>query len=45
MRRARVLAREEPGFATWSRDEQGDWIDDMAAQQLQDMPPSFWDDA
>lgn len=43
-RRAHALASEEPHFASWTRDDQQDWLDDMAAQQLQDMPPSFWND-
>lgn len=42
-KRARLLASEEPNFKTWSRDDQLDWVDDMAAQQLRDMPPHFWD--
>ena len=41
-RRARLLAREEPGFDSWSRDDQMDWLDDMTAKQLKDMPPHFW---
>lgn len=41
--RAKTLARDEPGFASWPKDEQQDWLDDMTAQQLQDMPPHFWD--
>ncbi len=44
VKRARRLARDEPGFATWPKDEQQDWIDDTAAQQLHDFPPDFWDD-
>ncbi len=43
-KRALALATEENDFATWSQDEQQDWIDDKAAQQLHDMPPGFWDD-
>lgn len=43
LRRAKVLSLEEPEFTGWSQDEQQDWIDDMVAQQLQDMPPHFWD--
>ncbi len=42
--RARILALEEPEFSTWSQDDQQDWIDDTTAQQLHDMPSSFWDD-
>ena len=42
-RRARALAGEESDFKTWSEDEQQDWLDDKAAQQLHDMPTGFWD--
>ncbi len=42
MRRARDMAAQEPGFATWTSDDQQDWIDDAAAQQLHDMPTDFW---
>lgn len=40
--RARVLAKEQAEFASWSEDEQRDWIDDAAAQLLHDMPTDFW---
>lgn len=43
VRRACELAKVEPGFATWSKDDQQDWIDDTAAKQLHDMPTDFWD--
>ncbi|GAA6208702.1 hypothetical protein NBRC116601_19950 [Cognatishimia sp. WU-CL00825] len=43
-RRAQALAHEEPGYASWSADEQQDWIDDTTAQLLHDMPSDFWDD-
>lgn len=42
MRRARDMAAQEPDFATWPCDDQQDWIDDAAAQQLHDMPTDFW---
>ncbi|CTQ51250.1 transcriptional regulator [Jannaschia donghaensis] len=41
--RARSMAADQPEFASWSMDDQQDWIDDTAAQQLHDMPPDFWD--
>lgn len=44
LRRAHLMATEEPGFATWPKDQQQDWIDDTTAQQLHDMPSDFWDD-
>jgi predicted DNA-binding mobile mystery protein A len=43
VRRSRVLARDEVGFSAWPSDEQQDWLDDKAAQQLHDMPSDFWD--
>lgn len=43
-RNAKRAAQEEPGFAALSKDDQQDWIDDMAAQQLHDMPSDFWAD-
>ncbi len=43
VRRAKALALEEPRFSSWSRDEQQDWLDDTTVQQLQDLPPHFWD--
>ena len=42
--KARLLLREEPGFAEWSADERQDWVDDKAAQLLHDMPGHFWDE-
>jgi transcriptional regulator with XRE-family HTH domain len=39
---ARHLALDEPAFATWSSEDQEDWIDDKTAELLHDMPPSFW---
>ena len=44
LRRARALSADAPHFAEWSKDDQQDWIDDTAAQQLHDMPSDFWDD-
>lgn len=41
--RARAMAEHEPEFANWSKDEQQDWIDDTAAQQVHDMPSGFWE--
>lgn len=43
VRRSRKLSQTEPGFATWSPDTQQDWMDDVTAQLLHDMPPDFWD--
>ncbi|MCX7559716.1 helix-turn-helix domain-containing protein [Sulfitobacter sp. F26204] len=43
LRRAHIMARDKPGFRSWSKDEQQDWIDDTAAQQLHDMPTDFWE--
>ncbi|MEP2679652.1 MULTISPECIES: helix-turn-helix domain-containing protein [Roseobacteraceae] len=43
MLQARAMVEHEPGFESWSKDEQQDWIDDAAAQQVHDMPPDFWD--
>ncbi|MCF2906481.1 helix-turn-helix domain-containing protein [Octadecabacter sp. CECT 8868] len=43
MLRAHALAKLEPEFANWSKDEQQDWLDDAAAQQVHDMPSDFWD--
>ena len=42
VRNAKALALNEPEFSTWPADEQQDWIDDAAAQQLHDMPSGFW---
>lgn len=44
MRSAKAMAAQEPDFASWSADEKQDWIDDLAAQRLHDMPADFWDD-
>lgn len=43
VRRAHEMAKHEPGYKTWSKDDQQDWIDDAVAQQLHDMPPDFWE--
>ena len=43
LRQARAMTAQEPEFKNWSKDEQQDWIDDAAAQQLHDMPSDFWD--
>ncbi|MFK7877623.1 MAG: hypothetical protein AB8B71_17905 [Paracoccaceae bacterium] len=43
-RRAVIFAQDEPGFAQLSKEDQQDWIDDRAAQQLHDMPSDFWED-
>lgn len=40
--RARALATDEKGFAEWPSEEQQDWIEDIAAQLLQEMPVDFW---
>ncbi|KJZ17127.1 hypothetical protein TW80_17340 [Loktanella sp. S4079] len=45
IRRARELATQTDGFVNWSKEDQQDWIDDVAAQQLHDMPPDFWDNS
>lgn len=42
--KALTLLFQEPGFASWSNDEQEDWVDDKAAELLHDMPSHFWDD-
>lgn len=39
---ARALAKRDAGFDALSKDEQQDWIDDTAAQQLHDEPVDFW---
>lgn len=44
VRQAHAMALDEPDFAAWSQDEQQDWIDDVTAQLLHDMPSVFWDD-
>ncbi len=38
------LSALEPGFGSKSPDEQHDWVDDVAAEQLHDMRPDFWED-
>lgn len=38
------LAELEPDFASKSVDDQQDWIDDVAAEQLHDMRPDFWEE-
>ncbi len=38
------LAALEPGFSQKSPDDQQDWLDDIAAEQLHDMRPDFWED-
>jgi predicted DNA-binding mobile mystery protein A len=43
MLQARAMIEQEPGFEIWSKDEQQDWIDDAAAQQVHNMPLDFWD--
>lgn len=43
-RNAKRAAGDDPGFARLSKEDQQDWIDDMAAQQLHDMPSDFWAD-
>ena len=40
---AKALAADKPDFEGMYSDAQQDWIDDMAAQQLHDMRPDFWD--
>ncbi len=44
IRKARAMASQVSDFAHWSKDEQQDWIDDAAAQQLHDMPADFWEE-
>jgi hypothetical protein len=44
LRNATKLSMSEPDFAAKSADEQQDWIDDVAAEQLHDMRPDFWED-
>lgn len=43
VRNVRQLAAQKEGFASWSQDDQQDWIDDTVAQQLHDMPADFWE--
>lgn len=43
LRRAKAIALDEPNFATWSHDDQQDWVDDTTAQLLHDVPSDFWD--
>ena len=43
IRNATKLAASEPDFAAKSPDDQQDWIDDIAAEQLHDMRPDFWE--
>lgn len=40
--KAHALATQNPDFDSMSADEQRDWIDDTAAQQLHDQPADFW---
>lgn len=40
--KARMLSAQKQGFGHWSAEEQQDWIEDCAAQLLQDMPVDFW---
>ncbi|WP_299957343.1 helix-turn-helix transcriptional regulator [uncultured Roseobacter sp.] len=42
LRNARTLSAQEKGFDGWPAEEQQDWIEDCAAQLLQDMPVDFW---
>ncbi len=44
IRNATILAALEPDFASKSQDDQQDWLDDVAAEQLHDMRPDFWED-
>lgn len=39
---AKALAQTEQGFADMTLDEQEDWIDDTAAEQLKHFPSDFW---
>lgn len=41
--KARSLLMDEPDHASWSKDDQQDWVDDRAAQLLHDMPQDFWE--
>lgn len=41
--KATALLEELPDAASWSKDEQQDWIDDKAAELLHDMPVDFWE--
>lgn len=40
---AHAMASKLADFPNWPKDEQQDWIDDAAAQQLHDMPGDFWE--
>ncbi len=44
LEKAKRFIREEPGSATWSKDERQDWIEDKTAELLHDFPTDFWDD-
>lgn len=43
-KRAIAMARDAPDFAALSKDDQQDWVDDVSAQLLHDMPGDFWQD-
>lgn len=44
LKKAKTLLREEKDHATWSADDQQDWVEDKAAELLHDFPPHFWED-
>jgi len=44
LRNARAMASKLTDFSHWSKDVQQDWVDDMAAKQLHDLPTDFWDE-
>jgi predicted DNA-binding mobile mystery protein A len=39
---AHYLAKQEPNFSAMTLDDQQDWVDDVAAQQLHEQPVDFW---
>ncbi|WP_458324426.1 helix-turn-helix domain-containing protein [Roseobacter sp. A03A-229] len=42
LQKARLQSQSETGFDDMPTEEQQDWIEDYAAQLMQDMPPDFW---
>ncbi|MGV6840081.1 MAG: helix-turn-helix domain-containing protein [Planktomarina sp.] len=44
IKKAKHFIQEETGSATWSNDDRQDWIEDKAAELLNDFPADFWDD-
>ncbi len=42
LQKARLQAQTDEGFCALPSEERQDWIEDYAAQLMQDMPPDFW---